>query len=538
MKNTYKYLLLYTVFAIIAFGLFKMIDNWHDEGVNTQKNMLLKEAKTLYENQLNTRKWNSMYGGVYVKPLEDQIPNKYLQEPTLKVNEDLTLLKINPAWMSRQLSKLSKQKHYSFRITGLNPINPDNAPSEFEKRAIDQFKNNNKKEYYEFSDDGKFNYMGATKTNRTCIACHTKGTYKVGTVSGGISIKLNSGPYTKVIEYIQDKATLAKLSIIFFLSIIVFLLREQFKHNEKLSQDVDLKTAELESTKVLLQSILDADKSFVLVSDGKDIIFANKTILDFAGFTTLEDFKNKHKHISDKFEEVDDENFLKENNNGLHWIEYLIKEQDNRKLKVLVKKDDKLIYFRPHAKEININKKVLYLITFDNITHEYTTIQELETQALTDPLTKLFNRRKLDTVLKQEMEFSFITPSPLSIVFLDIDHFKIINDTLGHDVGDIILKEIASLINDTTRKSDFVARWGGEEFMISLQATDSASAYKIAEKLRLKIEGYTFTGAGKITISVGVTEFKNNESVESFTKRVDEALYEAKNAGRNKTVLK
>ena len=127
---------------------------------------------------------------------------------------------------------------------------------------------------------------------------------------------------------------------------------------------------------------------------------------------------------------------------------------------------------------------------------------------------------------------------PLSIIFLDIDHFKIVNDTLGHDVGDIVLKELADLITDATRKSDFASRWGGEEFMISLQATDVSSAYKIAEKLRLKVENNNFTDAGKITISLGVTQFKNNESVESFTKRVDEALYEAKNNGRNRVVVK
>jgi len=538
MKIIYKYILLYIVFAIIALGLFQIIDNFHKKSILDHKHMLLKEAKTLYENQVNIRKWNSMYGGVYVKPLPGQKANPYLKDSTLKIDDNLTLIKINPAWMSRQLSEISKLKNYSFRITDENPINPENSPSAFDKRAIDIFQNTDKKEYFELDNSGELNYMGATEITKSCISCHQQQNYKAGTRSGGVSITLHSDEYAQMLRAIQNEATIIKLSIVFFLSVIVLLLRKQFQYNEKLSHDIYEKTIKLKSTERLLQSILDADKSFVLVSDGREIIFANKTILDFAGFTSLDDFKNEHKHISDKFEEVDDENFLRASIDGLHWIAYLIREQHNRDLKVLVKKDDKPTYFRPHAKEIQIDEKTLYLITFDNITHEYTTIQKLETQALTDPLTKLFNRRKLDSVLQKEMELSFATPSPLSIIFLDIDHFKIINDTLGHDVGDVVLIELANIITNTTRKGDFIARWGGEEFMIALQSTDLESASKLAEKLRLKVENYSFQDAGKITISLGVTEFKHNETEESFLKRVDEALYEAKDSGRNKVVIK
>ena len=136
------------------------------------------------------------------------------------------------------------------------------------------------------------------------------------------------------------------------------------------------------------------------------------------------------------------------------------------------------------------------------------------------------------------MDLSFQTKSPLSLIFLDIDYFKVINDTLGHDVGDIVLIELANIITKTTRQGDFISRWGGEEFMIALQSTDYISASKLAEKLRLKVESYEFIDASKITISLGVTELKNNESKEDFTKRVDEALYEAKHSGRNKVVIK
>lgn len=153
-------------------------------------------------------------------------------------------------------------------------------------------------------------------------------------------------------------------------------------------------------------------------------------------------------------------------------------------------------------------------------------------------MTKLFNRSKLDDILEKEMALSQAVSSPLSIVFLDIDHFKQVNDTYGHDVGDRVLIELANIISSTTRVGDFVARWGGEEFMITLQSTDTLHASKLAEKLRIAVEEHKFAIAGKLTISLGVTEYLNNESEENFVKRVDRALYEAKESGRNRVVIK
>ena len=351
MNTIYKYILLYTFFSFIAYAFFTVLDDWYEKSIYAQKEILIAEARSLYAQQENTRKWNSMYGGVYVKPLNGEKPNPYLKYPTLKVNDELTLIKINPAWMSRQLAELSSTQNYTFRITGLNPINPKNVPTDFERRAISKFKNKNIKEYYELNNSGSLNYMGALPMEKSCLECHSKQNYKIGEVTGGISISLNSNQYTSIIDDISNKLIIAKIFILLFLSVIVVLIRKQFKYNEKLSTVVREKTTELVSTKKLLQTILDADKSFVLVSDDKEIIFANKTILDFAGFSSLDDFKKKHKHISDKFEYVDNEDFLKPINNGIPWIEYLIKEQYNRELKVLVKKGKEKIYFKPHAKK-------------------------------------------------------------------------------------------------------------------------------------------------------------------------------------------
>ncbi|MCK4875064.1 MAG: diguanylate cyclase, partial [Sulfurimonas sp.] len=499
MDNILKCILLYAVFILSLFGLFHTIDDWYSKNVEIQQNILIKQAQTHFNNQINTRKWNSKYGGIFVKQFEGQEPNPYLKDNTLKVNDDLTLIKINPALMTRELSELSDIEDFSFRITSLTPINPNNKASEFEIRALKNFDKTKDTEYYEFKDSDKFRYMGALITTESCLTCHKHENYKLGEIEGGISVTLSRNEYNDIIKSLTDKVKIAKVSLFLFLSIITLLIHKQFNNNINLLKKVKSRTKEIEETKKLLQKILDADKSFLLVSDGTNIIFANKTALDLAGFSSLADFEDKHKHISDKFEKVANPDFLQSDNKGLHWIDYMRKEQNNRELKVLIKKDGENKYFKPHSKEINIDNKLLYLITFDDITDDYIKIKDLTTEASTDPLTGLFNRRKLDSVLNTEMELSSATNSPLSIIFLDIDHFKIVNDTFGHDVGDEVLVDLSRIIHKTVRQGDFIARWGGEEFMIALQATNYIQASALAKIIRVAVEKYSFNIVEKIT---------------------------------------
>jgi len=114
----------------------------------------------------------------------------------------------------------------------------------------------------------------------------------------------------------------------------------------------------------------------------------------------------------------------------------------------------------------------------------------------------------------------------------DIDHFKNVNDTYGHDVGDIILQELTALVSDAIRETDFFARWGGEEFMI-ITHTEIAQSELLAEKLRSLIEENQFSEVESITSSFGVAQYRRDDTKESIVKRCDEMLYSAKNSGRN-----
>ena len=153
----------------------------------------------------------------------------------------------------------------------------------------------------------------------------------------------------------------------------------------------------------------------------------------------------------------------------------------------------------------------------------------------TDALTKLNNRRKLDEVLEFEIKQSSRYQNPFASILLDIDYFKTVNDTYGHQIGDKVLVELAGLLQNCLRETDIAGRWGGEEFIIILRQQNRQQALHLAEKLRNKIGNYTFTDAKiAITASFGISEYFSGDSAFSLVKRADDALYEAKKFGRNR----
>lgn len=163
--------------------------------------------------------------------------------------------------------------------------------------------------------------------------------------------------------------------------------------------------------------------------------------------------------------------------------------------------------------------------------------EKLQNLAVTDNLTGLYNRTKLDEVLNYELDRSKRFNYCFSFLLIDIDHFKIVNDTYGHQVGDDFLIEFTTLINNNSRSTDYFFRWGGEEFVVICPEVDKENILIHAEKLRQKIESHKFQSIGNKTVSIGVTLSRSDDSIDSLVKRADEALYKAKNSGRNKIVF-
>jgi diguanylate cyclase (GGDEF)-like protein len=151
-----------------------------------------------------------------------------------------------------------------------------------------------------------------------------------------------------------------------------------------------------------------------------------------------------------------------------------------------------------------------------------------------DHLTMIFNRRKLFELLALEIDKAKRYKRPLSMILLDLDHFKNVNDRYGHNAGDAVLKTTADVIDSVVRKTDIFARYGGEEFVILSPETGREGAMALAEKIRASVEFHDFPFAGKITVSAGVSVFSVGDSVDAFIDRTDRALYSAKRGGRNR----
>ncbi|MDC0835392.1 GGDEF domain-containing protein [Geitlerinema sp. CS-897] len=164
---------------------------------------------------------------------------------------------------------------------------------------------------------------------------------------------------------------------------------------------------------------------------------------------------------------------------------------------------------------------------------------DLESRANLDFLTQTFNRRAMNSYLSQEEERFIQDDTIFSLILLDIDRFKQINDTYGHDSGDIVLKHISKLLECHLREGDFLSRWGGEEFLILLPNTDCQNAFAIAERLRQCVANNpSANGTIAHTISLGVGTFRQHaQTVKDLIIAVDKALYRAKKMGRNKAVI-
>jgi len=164
---------------------------------------------------------------------------------------------------------------------------------------------------------------------------------------------------------------------------------------------------------------------------------------------------------------------------------------------------------------------------------------ELKRQAFTDPLTQLYNRRYFMTESNLAIEKAQISKEPLSVIILDIDHFKAVNDQYGHKAGDLVLESVASAFHEFSRSKDLIARFGGEEFIFLLPNTNQIQAYDCAERIRQGIEKHNVNVSDKltlqITVSIGIAEIEinNTETLEAAINRADQALYQAKTHGRN-----
>jgi diguanylate cyclase (GGDEF)-like protein/hemerythrin-like metal-binding protein/PAS domain S-box-containing protein len=281
-----------------------------------------------------------------------------------------------------------------------------------------------------------------------------------------------------------------------------------------------------------LQKFIDTQNSIVILTDAKNMKFANRKFLEFFGYADIASFFKDHQCICERF--IEHHGFFhmgKVKKNEANWIESILKLNGRKRI---VSINDALQ--TPHAFLVAVSRydKDDYIVTFSDISDTMIEMLHLERQAMIDELTKTYNRayfnHNIQTIFKNRKESNSVT----GVIFFDIDHFKHINDTYGHDVGDEILRMVVKLVQRYIRDTDKLIRWGGEEFVIITETNSLESVVKNAENLRSVIKNHHFGhDVGMVTCSFGCAVYHAGQDLAETIKKADEAMYEAKAAGRN-----
>lgn len=298
------------------------------------------------------------------------------------------------------------------------------------------------------------------------------------------------------------------------------------------------KNMELENQKRLYKNILNdiaqmQDSMLAVYNEKNAPMFYNKKLLTFLGYSSIQTFLEKYESLSNKFNK---EGYYSHENHHIHWIEEIQTIDENERIVSM--------------QGVNMSESKIFLLSFSDLTESNNTIitfseitslikekRHYKHEAYTDKLTQIDNRAKFNIVFNEAIENSHNNQTHLSMILLDIDNFKKINDRHGHIMGDDILQMFTKLVLKNIRTKDLFSRWGGEEFVILLPNTSLQNAKDIAENLRLCIEKYDFGINQKLTCSFGVTRRLWKDTNKSLFERVDNALYEAKNNGRNRVVV-
>ena len=329
--------------------------------------------------------------------------------------------------------------------------------------------------------------------------------------------------YEKTVDY-----TLVWQIIVPFILIFIFGMFFYTK--------LKLLNGKLSDQKKFINTILDIQPNMIFIVNKTESVFANKFLLDFFDCKNLKEFQQRYLCLAQTF--IQEELFfhLGKIDDNSTWIENILKlKSEKRIVSILHPTTNTTKVFNVSIVELEDEQ---YLISLTDISDTILKQIQLEDKSTHDKLTGAFNREYFESHYK--LIINEYTKENHLLVFsiLDIDFFKKVNDTYGHDIGDKVLKQFVQIIQNSSRNDDLVIRWGGEEFILLLKINSIDNAKKVLENIRKTIAQTSFEKVEHITCSIGATVYKENETIEDSFKRADKALYEAKNSGRNKVVIK
>ncbi len=289
-------------------------------------------------------------------------------------------------------------------------------------------------------------------------------------------------------------------------------------------------TKELE-TITTLQKIIDLQQNIVVVTDGLRLTYVNESFKNFFNVESIEEFLEQDDCICSRFNEV--EGFYYKKTADENWIENLQKLPSESRIVTMLDRK-----FLPHGFFVSINDfgDNKDIITFTDITESIGEKESLKHKAYHDNLSGAYNREFLNVHFEKYKKSVQKEHLKMGLIMFDIDHFKQVNDTYGHNVGDEVIKKIVTVAKDTIRSNDYLIRWGGEEFIVLTKVKTIKQLKTIAEHIRTAIENDNFAPVPKVTSSFGITLGDLNDTLGSTVQKADDALYIAKEQGRNQVI--
>lgn len=498
---------------------------WQEMDTRREEKVLaLNTASAFFQQIVVSRLWNASHGGVYVPITAMTPPNEYLptKNRDLTADNGLKLTKVNPSYMTRQIAELAEKNMtgIQFHITSLKPIRPENKAKEWEERWLKSFEQG-VKEQGGFIKDGEttwFRYMAPLLTDAGCLMCHAQQGYKEGDIRGGLSVSLPYPTHTHI-GILAGHGLAAVLGLIF-----IFIGGTLY-----------------ERKRLLFDATFDSAIPTNITDKNHDILMANQSYLDVFG--PIHDNKKTikcYEHRPGKSCHTAQCPLAKVMGGMRKYAGETIKENEGVPR-----------FFIVTAKPLldSRGKTIGIVESFQDITElkmaekkleEFN--RKLEALSVTDGLTGIANRRHFDEVLAREHARHARSGAELSLVLLDIDYFKLFNDSYGHVKGDECLRQVAQIVAGCAgRDADLTARYGGEEFACILPDTDRTGAIAIAEKIRCGILARAIPHkeskvADCVTASLGAVTVRctPDGAVEDLVTQADKLLYRAKASGRNR----
>lgn len=495
------------------------------------------------------RLWNARHGGVYAERTEQTPSNPFLDVPKrdVETRDGVPLTLLNPAYMTRQVAETIRElTGLRVHMTSLKPINPGNQPDAWEAAALRDFEKGVKERAEPVVVEGQafVRYMAPLVTRQACLECHAKQGYKVGDIRGGISVTLPTAPFTEPLREQKRNSVLVHLvgwALVAALAMLALQRSRQqvlalARAKDEQEALVEQRTAELRreinerrQAESRLRLLVDASSSgiFGLAANG-ECTFINPVALRLLGVDKADLFLGRpilDLVTPDESQALGFQDALRLGR-SLHSDDCVFKRADGTCFHVEVRLDP-----------IETDQPGGAVVNFADVSQRKAEEATIWRLANYDALTGLANRRLFNHRLEQILADARRNREIVALLFVDLDGFKAVNDTYGHETGDCVLRETARRLEDGIRESDLAARLAGDEFLVVLRhLAGEEYAATVAAKLIDALALPCPCGGQEpiVSASVGISLYPQDaDNAADLVKDADLAMYRAKEAGKH-----